>query len=336
MGLKKFIESRKFKNSSTKYFVKELFYYYQPRFLARWCKPDLNAQLARMTESERNEVMRRVNYYNKLEGTVELHDTDDVKIHPIGHNKLGVNLNGHKKSGSRYVFDSNEYMRFFDQKLRAGFLFGDITTVPDTPTFVKSRPIAGNNANSVVLSLDKKRHFMFVKDTIPFREKRDMLIGRAYVDQPHRYRFWEMYFNHPMCDLGNTKPNNPKHPEWFTKPCTISHHLNFKFILCIEGNDVATNLKWVMSSNSLAVMPPPTYETWFMEGTLIPDYHYVAIKPDYSDLEEKLNYYIQHPEKAEEIIQHAHDYIKPYRNNRLNKLISLLVIDKYFEKTGQK
>ena len=91
-----------------------------------------------------------------------------------------------------------------------------------------------------------------------------------------------------------------------------------------------------MSSNSLAVMPPPTYETWFMEGTLIPDYHYVAIKPDYSDLEEKLNYYIQHPEKAEEIIQHAHDYIKPYRNNRLNKLISLLVIDKYFEKTGQK
>ena len=73
-----------------------------------------------------------------------------------------------------------------------------------------------------------------------------------------------------------------------------------------------------------------------MEGTLIPDYHYVAIKPDYSDLEEKLNYYIQHPEKAEEIIQHAHDYIKPYRNNRLNKLISLLVIDKYFEKTGQK
>ena len=91
-----------------------------------------------------------------------------------------------------------------------------------------------------------------------------------------------------------------------------------------------------MSSNSLAVMPPPTYETWFMEGTLVPDYHYVAIKPDYSDLEEKLNYYIQHPEKAEEIIQHAHDYIKPYRNNRLNKLISLLVIDKYFEKTGQK
>ena len=37
-----------------------------------------------------------------------------------------------------------------------------------------------------------------------------------------------------------------------------------------------------------------------------------------------------------QIIQHAHDYIKPYRNNRLNKLISLLVIDKYFEKTGQK
>ena len=47
-------------------------------------------------------------------------------------------------------------------------------------------------------------------------------------------------------------------------------NLNYKFILAIEGYDVATNLKWIMSSNSLAVMPRPTYATWFMEGTLIP------------------------------------------------------------------
>ena len=38
-----------------------------------------------------------------------------------------------------------------------------------------------------------------------------------------------------------------------------------KFILCIEGNDVASNLKWVMSSNSVAVMPKPKFESWFME-----------------------------------------------------------------------
>lgn len=78
---------------------------------------------------------------------------------------------------------------------------------------------------------------------------------------------------------------------------TIREHLDYKFIMAIEGNDVASNLKWVMSSNSLAVMPRPTCETWFMEGTLIPDYHYIEVKDDFSDLEEKLNYYIAHPEK---------------------------------------
>ena len=41
-----------------------------------------------------------------------------------------------------------------------------------------------------------------------------------------------------------------------------------------------------MSSNSVAVMPKPKYESWFMEGKLIPDYHYVLIKDDYSDFEE--------------------------------------------------
>ena len=56
--------------------------------------------------------------------------------------------------------------------------------------------------------------------------------------------------------------------------------------------------------HSIAVSPHLTCETWFMEGTLIPDYHYIEIKEDFSDLKEKLQYYIDHPEKANAIIQH--------------------------------
>jgi len=71
---------------------------------------------------------------------------------------------------------------------------------------------------------------------------------------------------------------------------TIDEQLEYKFILSLEGNDVATNLKWIMSSNSLAFMPRPKYETWFMEGNLVPNHHYILIKDDYSDLEERLKY----------------------------------------------
>ena len=103
----------------------------------------------------------------------------------------------------------------------------------------------------------------------------------------------------------------------------------------MEGNDVASNLKWVMSSNSLAVMTRPTCETWFMEGQLRPDYHYVEVKEDFSDFEDKLKYYIAHPEKAEEIIAHAHEYVSQFRDNKREELLQLMVMQRYFETSGQ-
>ena len=61
---------------------------------------------------------------------------------------------------------------------------------------------------------------------------------------------------------------------------TIREQLKYKFIVSLEGNDVATNLKWLMSSNSVCIMRKPTCETWFMEGTLGANYHYILIEDD--------------------------------------------------------
>ncbi|MGZ8190247.1 MAG: glycosyl transferase family 90, partial [Methylococcaceae bacterium] len=100
-------------------------------------------------------------------------------------------------------------------------------------------------------------------------------------------------------------------------------------------NDVATNLKWVMSSNSVAVMPRPKYETWFMEGTLIPNVHYIEIKDDYSNLEEKINYYEQHPNELSQIVENAHNHVSQFLDSFREKIIALLVLKKYFYLTGQ-
>ena len=105
--------------------------------------------------------------------------------------------------------------------------------------------------------------------------------------------------------------------------------------MCVEGVDVATNLKWVMSSNSIAVMPRPEIESWFMENKLIPEKHYIEIKEDYSDLESKIKYYIKNPEKCKRIIKNANDYVEQFKNKRREDLISLLVLEKYFHFTGQ-
>ena len=332
--LKYLIKSRKHKNSKLVYYLRNGFRWYLiPSIVSHARKNYHLAMFEKLDKQEKNYVLDRVGYYNKLvenNHPFPIKGIDGTELVPLSRLKRNATLSN-RRVGSMYFFDTYEYIRYFKKDKLASFLFGDITFVPEVPSFVKSRPIEGNISYSVLLNLDKNRHFTFIKDNRRFREKLDMLIGRAFVDQPHRVRFWEMYFGHPLCDLGNINKKLVSHPEWSVKPITIDHHLDYKYILCLEGNDVATNLKWVMSSNSVAVMPSPVYETWFMEGTLIPNYHYIEIKPDFSDLEERLNYYTAHPEECEQIIRNAHTYIKQFQNSKRERLIHLMVIEKYFQ-----
>jgi hypothetical protein len=116
---------------------------------------------------------------------------------------------------------------------------------------------------------------------------------------------------------------------------TVREQLNYKFIISIEGKDVATNLKWIMSSNSVCMMPKPRYETWFMEGKLKAGVHYIEIADDYSDLTQKMEYYLEHEEKVLEIIANANSWVEQFKHPRRERLISLLVAQKYFTLSGQ-
>ena len=284
----------------------------------------LEKKRSSLTDFDIDYLRKRINYYNKLEEIIKL--SDDVKS--LADFKL-------KKKNKTYFFDCYEYTRYFHSSLKIDFKFGDVTYVPTEPSIVKSRPINCNNKNSVILNLDKVRHFTFINDKKDFRKKRNMLVGRNNVGQPHRLKFLEMYINHPLCNIGKINKDG-KYKNLLRERLTIKEQLDYKFVLCLEGNDVASNLKWVMSSQSLAVMPAPKYETWYMEGTLIPNYHFVQIKDDYSDLEERMVYYINHTDEALEIIKNAHQYIEQFKIKPREDLISLLVLEKYFYKTCQK
>jgi hypothetical protein len=63
-------------------------------------------------------------------------------------------------------------------------------------------------------------------------------------------------------------------------------------------------------------MPKPKYETWFMEGLLIEDHHYIVIKADYSDLESKLKFFIDHPQKAKLIVENANKHINQFKDQK--------------------
>ena len=280
-------------------------------------------RLLKKFNNEKDYIKMRVNYYNKI----NYKKSPDLDWIPTSSMKI-------PNQGTVYFFDLKEYVRFYPSKFLVKFLFGDITKIPKSPSFVKTRPIKGDNENSVLFKLNKVRHFTYTNDRVKFSDKLNILIGRNAVQQKQRIDFFKKYFDHPLCNLGQIN-SGTTHDVWLKNKISINEQLKYKFILCIEGYDVATNLKWVMSSNSIAVMPKPKFESWLMEGKLIPNFHYILIKDDFSDLEERLKYYIKNDSKAYEIIKNANKYIRQFQNKKREDLISLLILEKYFHYSGQ-
>ncbi|HRX32042.1 MAG TPA: glycosyl transferase family 90 [Tenuifilaceae bacterium] len=299
------------------YYLKSVWMLILPKALYR---RHLNKLLSQPI-AKSNEVQTRVNYYNKLA------DKFDV-------NEKFVAIRNFKRKGykSAYFFDTLEYVRYFNASYKFVPLFGDITYVPEVPSLLKSRPLVEENENSVLFNLNKFRHFHFINDKLRYADKIDKVVWRGHVSKlkTSRINFLEQYSENPRCDVGYTNNWKEGNPRWKKGWMSIADQLNYKFILCLEGVDVATNLKWAMSSNSVAVSTKPNYETWFMEGKLKPDYHYIEIADDFSNLEEKLDYYLKHPKQVEKIISNAHEYIGQFTDKKREKIISLLVLDKYF------
>ncbi|PMK05049.1 glycosyl transferase family 90 [Vibrio sp. 10N.261.55.A7] len=267
-------------------------------------------------------IKGRVKYYLKVKGSFYLSNNS-------------VEIDNYKRKGyTSYYFDLREFLHYFPKHFRFNYYFGDETHIESVPTLFKARPVEGDNGNSVLFKLDKRRHFRFVNDKLKYSDKKDMAVFRGAVTQPHRIRFMQKMFEHPLMDAGQSNSSNDP-PEWQKPFMSVDEQLQYKFLICLEGNDVASNLKWAMSSNSVVITPKMKYETWFMEGTLKAGVHYIEVKDDWSDFDEKMQYYLAHPEEAEKIINNAHDYVAPFKDEKLEQLICIRTLERYFELSGQ-
>lgn len=289
----------------------------------------LNRELERCAAMyDRDYIADRVDYYCKLSRPVTLGSDSE----PIGALQR-------KGNPSTYYYDSREALQWFNPELRWHYLFGDIRDIPAEPTVVKSRALGTDNSNSVLLKLDRCRHFVYINDHLQPEEKDDRAIFRGHIGtRENRALFCRMYADNPRVDAADTLPGateGHKHTSQMKPMMSFYEHLRFRYIMALEGNDVASNLKWIMSSRSAAVMPKPTCETWFMEGRLVGGVHYVEIRPDFSDLEEKMDHYSNHLDELRTIVDNANQYVAQFRDTRRERYVALLVMQKYFKMTNQ-
>ena len=301
--------------------------YYTRGHLRRLLPPIVSRVRASKIERQLSETIKeslayRVNYYNKNLSPFQIPE-GAPRLDQIGY------------SDGSYSIDLIEYTRLFPQHFKIQYQFGDVSTTPNIHSIVKSRPITENNQNSILFNLNKIRHFDFIQDNRSFSEKKNNLVWRGAAHQPDRKKFLESYFNkYSVLDIGDYHKHNQDSP-WKVDFLSRREQLESKFILSIEGNDVATNTKWIMASNSLCFMARPKHETWFMEGLLIPDHHYVLLKDDYSDILEKVDYYSSHSDKALEIINNAKKHVEQFTNPKIEDWISIKVLEKYFRLSNQ-
>lgn len=317
------------KNSHLVFFFKSFLREMRPAWWLRHKTHKILESFYHLPIEEQKYIQQRVDYYCKFQDSIFLPD-DAPRIKDFTYKKRKSYV--HDYVNSTYFYDANEYLRFFPTHLRWAYNPGDVNYLFPVPEITKSRPLLPNdeNRNNILINLDKVRHFTWVKDPFTWDEKECKIIFRGDTSgKPRRQQFIEQWKHHPWCDLVSTSDTT-------YEQMSLYEHLRYRYIMALEGNDVASNLKWVMSSNSVAVMPRPTCETWYMEGKLIPNYHYIEIADDYHDLIEKIEYYEAHPNEVECIIRHAHEWVTQFHNKKREDLISLMVLDKYFRLTGQK
>lgn len=216
--------------------------------------------------------------------------------------------------------------------------YGDSAKPLRFPALIKVRRISHPGAG-VLAPLQWKRHFQPLYDIqsadLPWSQKADSLVWRgATTGRPKhsvlgQSRAWISDLaaraqSDPRIDVGfnrvSTKPGRwpiDDNAERFMKPSLpLKEQLKSKYLLSIEGNDVATGLKWMMGSRSCVLMPTPIVESWFCESLLEPWEHYVPVRRDLGDVEEKLSWCQSHDKEAEAIGENGRQFAETFINTK--------------------
>ena len=103
----------------------------------------------------------------------------------------------------------------------------------------------------------------------------------------------------------------PKPDSFYMKDeLSIRQLLQHKYLLVLEGWGMASSLKWMLYSNSVVFMVPPTKVSWAMEDKLVPFVHYIPLYQNYSNLQQQLEWAIDHDDEVYKIVLQSRHYME--------------------------
>lgn len=274
-------------------------------------------------------IDERVAYYARgiLKPTeIVLDDSNYTRYYDLEHNDVKKRCIGHDSIWSArknraivklYYDDLDTHMR---KDVGVMFIIGDVQHNHHHPGLAKSRPV--NSQNNVLLPLNIVRHWGQVSkaynDDLSFNDKDNKIVWRGcttglWTSAEGRKAVVERWAQteNPLIDIGLSMwvQGIRDKDEWIKPKLSIKDQLKSKFLISVEGNDVASGLKWMLASNSCVLMTKPRLCSWAMEDKLEEWKHYVPLKADYSDLETQYQWCMKNLDKCEQIALNGKRFI---------------------------
>ena len=265
--------------------------------------------------------------------------------------------NGNPKVEERWA---NQFLELTKEETDAfNFLWdpADYSWGIELPTLVKSRSIESPK-RSVILPLHRffpwdwraiLRTEPVFDEKIPkavwrgtnsspfYRKRKEITEAEHTRKKTSRRDLVERHFSNPIHDIALSelvyvppeKGITDDAEKYIRNRLTIDEHLQYKYIICAEGNDYPSNLPWVLLSNSVPVMPPPFVETWLVERRLLAWKHYVPLAYDFSDLDEKINWCNCHPDVCRDIAYRSKMFALQFFDQELERRLAKSVVRRY-------
>ena len=236
------------------------------------------------------------------------------------------------------------------------YLIGDVEKPIDDYYFTKIR-IKKCEKPIIIKAANINRHWGIIhskevfKNDIPFDHKKGILLWRGattgQINRPaNRFNLVTSYFSstNPKINIGfsnivwGTVDNSGniidynEYKPYVKGKMTVQQQLQYKYLLSVDGNDKSSSLNWLLASNSVVFMAKPTKISWLMEDKLIQNVHYIQLKDDFSDLEEKIVWCESHPNECREIVINSNKYMSQFYQDDREKYIEAQVIMRYIHK----
>ncbi|MGL1887005.1 MAG: glycosyl transferase family 90 [Reichenbachiella sp.] len=216
--------------------------------------------------------------------------------------------------------------------------YGEVEYTDGIPCIRKSR--RGNDDISVIYNFRSLRLTSpcetVQKHDISWKDKKENAVWRgATTGVEQRASFVERYFD--KYDVGFATTKQKQHLQHLKRSkISIQRQLEYKYIISLEGNDVASNLRWVLASNSIPIMPKPFWQSWIMEDKLEPFVHYLELKDDLSNLEELIDWAKNNDKECEQIALNGKLFMSQFLDEENDIPVQKLLLEEYAKRVSYK